>query len=456
MKIKTAGAGAGKTTNLVDDILVANKNKKNGKHIFVLAYSNYARKIITQKLIEIMGELPSDIHVTTIHSFFYNQIIDPYYYLLYDKQFNEISNQKLPSKPEFKSAILKSLRDSGIIHVEEFSRFAKLVVKGKSGDLKHVKEVRSNINEKITGYLSCIFIDEAQDMNRETSEVFSKLDEFGIDVNLIGDVNQDLHNRKAFSSLVDENKDCVTFIPENYRCPASHILLSNHYISENQLSKSGKNGELLYCLESKIDVPNFIKSKNFDLTFVKQSKGIFQVHESKQGSSASLMNILKRYLLDKYPSVNTKDDKFNKFIFDYARKLSEQFDSGIDERKLTSSTIRELGLKYSSKLYASLCDGIKQASNKLIKKVYINVQSIEAVKGSEGANCLFILSTDLFPYFIEEKKDHNSMLCLLYVALTRSTDRLTIMITKELEEAYGENAINEYMHTLGISPVVAS
>lgn len=103
-----------------------------------------------------------------------------------------------------------------------------------------------------------------------------------------------------------------------------------------------------------------------------------------------------------------------------------------------------------------MCDGIKQASNKLIKKVYINVQSIEAVKGSEGANCLFILSTDLFPYFIEEKKDHNSMLCLLYVALTRSTDRLTIMITKELEEAYGENAINEYMHTLGISPVVAS
>lgn len=454
MKIKTAGAGAGKTTNLVNDILEANKNKINGKHIFVLAYSNYARKIITQKLIEIMGELPSDIHVTTIHSFFYNQIIDPYYYLLYDKQFNDISEQKLPSKAAFKSTVLKTLNDSSIMHVEQFPRFAKHVINGNSNDSKHLKEIRREIIERIISYVSCVFIDEAQDMTKETSEVFSKLDEFGIDLNLIGDVNQDLHNRKAFLSLVNENKSCVTFIPENYRCPTSHVLLSNHYISENQISKSEKNGELLYCLETKLDVFNFIKSKKFDLTFVRQSKGIFQVHESKLGSIDSLINTLKRYLLNKYPSVDSKNNKFNKFIFDYAHKLNKRFDSGISEEKLTRKAIHELGLEYSPKLYASLCDGIKQTFNDFNKEEYINVQSIEAVKGSEGANCLFILSTDLFPYFIEAKKTHNSMSCLLYVALTRSTDRLTIMITKELEEKYGEKAINKYMHTLGISPVI--
>lgn len=453
MKIKTAGAGAGKTTNLVNDICMASRLNIADKHIFVLAYSNYARKVINQRLIEKLGAVPSNIHVTTIHSFLYNQIIDPYYYLLYNMQFNEISKQKLPSIPAYKSVTLKALKDSGIIHVEEFPRFAKYVVNGKSGDSKHVKEIRSDINNKIISYVSCIFIDEAQDMTKDTGDVFTKLDELGIDVNLIGDVNQDLHKRNAFSSLVDKNKDCVTFISDNYRCPISHVLLSNRFISENQISKSEKNGELLYCLETKIDVADFIKSKKFDLTFVRQSKGEFQVHESKQGSIDSLMNTLKRSLLAKNPSLDSKDDKLNKFIFDYARKIKKGFDSGQSESKLSSYIILDLRLEYSGKLFAKLCDDIKQASQNYNKEERIKVESIEAVKGSEGENCLFIISTDLFPYLIQEKRTKNSMLCHLYVALTRSTDRLTVMIAKELVESYGENRINECMRSLNILPV---
>lgn len=49
---------------------------------------------------------------------------------------------------------------------------------------------------------------------------------------------------------------------------------------------------------------------------------------------------------------------------------------------------------------------------------------------------MFILTKDLYPYFSKEKTDENKMKNYLYVGLTRSKEKLTILITKEIENKF--------------------
>jgi DNA helicase IV len=74
-------------------------------------------------------------------------------------------------------------------------------------------------------------------------------------------------------------------------------------------------------------------------------------------------------------------------------------------------------------------------------KVVVN--SIDSIKGQEGKKCVFILTTDLAAYLFGEKADDTTTKHRLYVALTRSLDKLTIFITNEVETKYKrENIVN--------------
>jgi DNA helicase IV len=71
----------------------------------------------------------------------------------------------------------------------------------------------------------------------------------------------------------------------------------------------------------------------------------------------------------------------------------------------------------------------------------IHVSSIEAVKGLESERCLFILTSDLAPYLFGQKTQDNKTKHLLYVALTRSLDNLSILATEEVERVYSRDAL---------------
>jgi DNA helicase IV len=71
----------------------------------------------------------------------------------------------------------------------------------------------------------------------------------------------------------------------------------------------------------------------------------------------------------------------------------------------------------------------------------IVVSSIDSIKGLEGDNCLFIITTSLAPYLFKEKIEQNKMLNYLYVALTRAKNKLTLLITSDVEEIYGTEYI---------------
>lgn len=72
------------------------------------------------------------------------------------------------------------------------------------------------------------------------------------------------------------------------------------------------------------------------------------------------------------------------------------------------------------------------------------VPSIESIKGLEAKRCLFVLTTDLAPYLFWEKRDDNKMSHLLYVALTRSSDHMTILVSKEVEGTYTKAVVESF------------
>ena len=74
----------------------------------------------------------------------------------------------------------------------------------------------------------------------------------------------------------------------------------------------------------------------------------------------------------------------------------------------------------------------------------IIVWSIDSIKGQEGSNCLFILTTDLAAYLFGQKNDDTTTKNRLYVALTRSLDKLTIFITTQVEAKYDRKFILDY------------
>ena len=89
--------------------------------------------------------------------------------------------------------------------------------------------------------------------------------------------------------------------------------------------------------------------------------------------------------------------------------------------------------------YAQMASAIK-ATDTATSDIPV-VSSVEIIKGREAERCLFILSTDLAPYLFREKTEDNKTSHLLYVALTRSLDHLTILVMKEVEETYTREKI---------------
>ena len=63
----------------------------------------------------------------------------------------------------------------------------------------------------------------------------------------------------------------------------------------------------------------------------------------------------------------------------------------------------------------------------------------------EAEKCLFILTSDLAPYLFGQRVEDNKTSHLLYVALTRSLNSLSILVTKEVEKKYNREVIKKYL-----------
>lgn len=445
MKIVVAGAGAGKTTSMAQVVLDRLKEVVDGRIIYVITYTNAARDRIREKIIELNGKIPKQLFIETSHAFLLREFIFPFHHLLYEQQFIRVSQIKLSDNARYKGVKIKELSGNKIIHVEKVTETAKWIVHKKSKDKKETKEKRKKILKIISRYLDSVFIDESQDMDQHLAEIVEVLDNIGINMYLVGDPKQDLRGRNAFKQLISQYEQNVEYISKNHRCPISHVHLANTYISkeEQQIPQTDAIGKLDFVFESDVEINNFFNDESWDYAFIYKKNERFRTHANdkniaEKNLTYELNSLLKKSLID--------EREVDKYVY-YLKKSILKNLVKINIFELFSRLENLLSIKLTSQDKGKLADVLKM-NHETPATEGILVHSIDSIKGLEGNKCLFILTTDLAPYFFDEKQNQNKMLNYLYVALTRAKEELFFLITNEVENRYSKEAINKYFEEI--------
>lgn len=448
MKINIAGAGSGKTTKIADHIIECYESIDSGKIVYCIAYTNNAAACIEEKIKNHYGEVPRRIKISTIHSFLYQELIRPYYYLLYGRQFEQISDRDLNKiKKKYYKAAIKKLEDNNILHIDAFAERAKWVFVKKSKDTKLIRKRRDLVRKNFASYCGAIFLDEGQDINNDVLKLLVAFHEAGIEVNVMGDPKQDLRGYGNLKRLAEKYPEAVTYITECYRCPQKHLNLSNTIvdISEQQESFSDEEGELCIVFEKDVDRDFYGENTSFDLSYISEKNSRFDTHKDVAiGVDTGVVQELEEILCNHDPEMNKKTIKRAAYYYSDIMCENVRRGKGNNISQIINYFVEVFGRQLEKFEYAKLAQALKAIDlNSETNK--IGVASIEAIKGMGKENCLFILTTDLAAYLFMDKTEANKVKNKLYVALTRSKKKLTILITVEVEKKYGRNFIEEYM-----------
>lgn len=432
MKIIVAGAGAGKTTSMAEEVLKKFLELEDGKIIYVITYTNAARDHIRNKIIEQYGSIPPQIKVETSHVFLLQEIIFPFHHLLYGQLYSRISVINLPDNHSYKAKKLKELRERNIIHAEEVTKIARYVVNGKSDDRKLVKDKRVIVISIIKKYLDSIFIDEAQDMDAELSKVIKAFYNDGLYLHIVGDPKQDLRGRNELRQLINSYPQFVEYKRENHRCPISHVKLSNKYVpkEEQQEYQTEEVGSIKYLFEKDINITDLFDNQAFDYIYIYQKNGKFITNSKDKDAHKDLLKYELKCLIQKSKFAENQVEKRVFILFKWIQKnITAKNNWGI-----INGISNYLSLELSKQDKARMITALDL--NRISNVDGIIVDSIDKVKGLEGNRCLFILTTELAEYFFQNKTEKNKMANYLYVALTRSKMELVILITTEVEVKY--------------------
>ena len=123
--------------------------------------------------------------------------------------------------------------------------------------------------------------------------------------------------------------------------------------------------------------------------------------------------------------------------------MVKDIDGGLDPRNVIKRYFKG---SLDKQQYAKIISALQKPTQKTVAVPVVS--TVEGIKGQDGNSCLFILTTDLAPYLFSEKTAENKTKNKLYVALTRSLDKLSILITLEVEKKYGRQYILDYFDNL--------
>lgn len=448
MNIVVAGAGAGKTTSMAEVVLQRLKEIDKGKIVYVVTYTNAARDRIREKVIEKNGSIPKLLRIETYHSFLIQEFIFPFHHLLYETQYLKASLIKLPDKPAYRTSKLKELSTNQEVHVEKITEVAKWIIHGKSADRKKIKVKRMRILSIVSNYLDSIFIDEAQDMDTHLKQIINTLYTNEFNLVLVGDPKQDLRGRDAFNELIAEHPDKVQYKEENHRCPPIHVELANRFIPSEQCQVAQKDsvGHLGFVFEKDLIIDEYIQNESWDYVYIFKKNGRYITNKNDLLKEDGNLSYELKCIIRKS---SIEEDKINLAVF-----RAKQWCVKALPLKSNSYIIKEIErvfkLKLTKKDMAKLGDALKLNREKE-QITGIKVDSIDSIKGLEGKRCLFILTTDLTPYLLQENTLDNKMKNYLYVALTRAKEELIFLITQEVEAKYSREFLIVKLKELGIS-----
>lgn len=191
----------------------------------------------------------------------------------------------------------------------------------------------------------------------------------------------------------------------------------------------------------------FLDSGDFGLKYISMKRDRFITHEiqKKNERQKTLFHEVHRAMVEKWAG-HKSEIEINRISFYVTEQMLNEY-NGINGARIISKWVNHGAFdKLSKNRYAQMVSLFQNEDDKIIGIPVVS--SIEIVKGREAKRCLFILSPDLAPYFFREKKEDNKTSHLLYVALTRSLDHITILVMKEVENKYSREKILKHFRTL--------
>ena len=220
-------------------------------------------------------------------------------------------------------------------------------------------------------------------------------------------------------------------------------------VSEQQVADDNNaEGSIKIIFETEIEnITRFLKEGNYGLQYISMKRDRFATHDrQEQGKKfETLYHEVRSAMIEKWTKFKSGIE-INRKAYYVTEQMLNAF-NGSNEAMIIRYWVRNGAFdRLTGKRFAQMASAIRFQYNEPVNIPV--VRSIEAIKGLEAERCLFILSRDLAPYLFGEKAEDNKTSHLLYVALTRSLEHLTILITKEVEESYTRQTIENFFNKI--------
>lgn len=440
IEIQVAGAGAGKTFGLSEKLInCVRVNNNSHKIIYAITYTNSAKRKISATILEKIGYIPTTLRIETVHSFFLNEIIYPFSKFTTSDMYNNAVSFKLPEHIPFKKSKINILKKRNIIHNEEVFKKAKIIIDRNNS--KHTNKLKkekvdfviSHINSKISN----IFIDESQDLDSDALKAFEILGLNNINIYMIGDPKQAIKFPKDFNDFVNNceknNSEKYSILEPNIktkRIPTAILKISNLFCPNNQAQENDSNkiGSISYITSDDDSFHSVIEEckKSNKLIYIEKKQGIYETHRDYKKIHFPLTLEDKLRCLPKYSHLDV-----DLFLSSIILELNEKL-----KKSTVNNILREFEKEYvgfDRYEYAEFNETLGNYKN-VLNSNYV-VSSIDSVKGLESDICLFILNESMYKYLIKDipKANHNNKNWnKLYVALTRSSGSLILLVDKAL------------------------
>lgn len=472
-----AGAGSGKTTNMVKEIVKCLPELEPHRFLAAITYTNAATNSIKERLSQ-HTKIPANVFVGTIDAFFNKFLLLPYATLFditqVDKLFIELNIETIAKekfrndfvkKNGYKRNLLNLLLSKGIIPFSQISKIAgKLVV---------INEIKEAVGKR----LQFIFVDEFQDTNNQEFEIFDKIHKTGkTKLYKVGDAEQyimsfrfNLEGKKApliskIPIIQYQNKFNVLPNWDNNRCSSQITTFINNF--NTQLQQVSIKGEvensgvffidqndlpqIIYTFKQKTEIwkdePDF---KRFYLAYENKAfdaiSGLIKISNESKKNHHLLSEVI--LIITKIVGLNSKQicERYNLNIIQLrtlAIKLWKKDFTDFDEFKTYFE--QDLGLHISTeenfdaeKFYNELQD-LKVVPNNQQQTEYTT--TIHKSKGLEATCVLVVAKTnrELAHWLETDKerrlKDKSDTKRLGFVAFSRAKVALHIACLQEIDE----------------------
>lgn len=452
LEIQIAGAGAGKTHELAQTIIDHINTINDHKSIFALTYTNAATEKIHSKILKILGHIPTNVIIETVHSFLLNELIYPFSYFILGDKYSNCSTVSLNSDFRYKAQTIKRLRLKRIIHSERVFEISKQIIdennsKNKTQNKKaDVRYIHSILKEKIAK----IFIDEVQDLDSNALQTFNVIAQKCSDVYMIGDPKQAIKNSydlKNFISQV-ETENYVKLHPINNvtrRVPSEILVISNRfcYSDQEQTSINTNTGILKYLESTHSQFEEILNE------YIKNHLVCIDRKRGKYSTNKQLKGEFPDFIIEKikvYPSTLDKDLFIKAAYIDFIEEVQQ-----LNFSEAFQKFIKKYSLTITPNEYKEFNSQFKENSES-----NFNISSIDSIKGLDSDSCVIILTKNIYKYLTQnnlpKKNQFNKEWKKVYVALTRTKRELIIVLDHGLFKKQEIDSIRAELEKLGFSP----